>query len=266
MRQLGSRFFLGFGLALSALAALASGPLTAQAPSAKTPKAKAEALPPAREIIDRHIKEIGGREAILAQTSTHAVGTVSMPAAGLTGKLEAFHAKPNKFLQRMTLPGIGEIEEGFDGTVGWSISTLTGPILIDGKQLEQRRFDADFFEELKAPERYESISTVERTTFETRPVYKIRLVKKGGEEDIEFYDVETGLKAGAMSTRESPMGPMQGTTVYSDYQKFGVLRQPATMKVNLMSQQMIMSIVKLEYGTVDPAVFNVPVQIKALIK
>jgi hypothetical protein len=83
---------------------------------------------------------------------------------------------------------------------------------------------------------------------------------------MEFYDVATGLKAGAMSTRESPMGPMLGTTVYSDYQKFGVLRQPTTMKVNLMSQQMIMSIVKLEYGTVDPAVFAVPPQIKALIK
>jgi len=262
MRQPASRFCLGLGLALSALTALAPGPVPTQAP--KT--AKREALPPAREIIDRHIKEIGGREAILAQTSTHAVGTVSMPAAGLTGKLEAFHAKPNKFLQRMTLPAIGEIEEGFDGTVGWSISSLTGPILVDGKQLEQRRFDADFFEELKAPERYESISTVERTTFEGRPAYKIKLVKKGGEEDIEFYDVETGLKAGSVSTRESPMGAILGTTVFSDYQKFGVLRQPTTMKVNLMSQQMIMSIVKLEYGTVDPAVFTVPPQIKALIK
>ncbi len=132
-----------------------------------------------------------------------------MPAAGLTGKLEAFHAQPNKFVQRMSLPGIGDIEEGFDGTVGWSLSPLTGPTLLDGKQLEQRRFDADFFEDLKASDRYTSITTVEKTTFEGRPAYKIRLVKKGGDEDLEFYDTETGFKIGAVSTRDSPMGPMQ---------------------------------------------------------
>src|SRR5262245_11950200 len=94
----------GFALPLALLLAIA--PLAARAPLGQS----AAGLPTARSIIDRHVKEIGGREAVLAQTSTHATGTVSLPAAGLTGKLEAFHAKPNKFLQRMTLPGIGDIE------------------------------------------------------------------------------------------------------------------------------------------------------------
>ena len=39
-------------------------------------------LPDAREIIDRHIKAIGGREAILAHKSMHATGTLSVPGAG----------------------------------------------------------------------------------------------------------------------------------------------------------------------------------------
>ena len=63
------------------------------------------------------------------------------------------------------------------------------------------------------------MTTLEKTTFAGRPVYKIRLVKKGGDEDIEFYDSETGLKIGAISTHDSPMGPMQGTTAWSDYKK-----------------------------------------------
>jgi len=250
------------GLALPLFTLIAIAPVAARTPQSQAPAR----LPAAREIIDRHIKEIGGRAAILAQTSTHTTGTVSLPAAGLTGKLEAFHAKPNKFLQRMTLPGIGDLEEGFDGTVGWSISPLTGPTIIDGKQLEQRGFDADFFEELKAPDRYQSITTVEKTTFDGRPAYKIRLLKHTGEEDVEFYDVESGLKAGAISTRESPMGPIQGTTVTTDYKKFGLLLQPTTMKLSLMGTQMIMSVSNLEYGNVDPSRFVPPAQIKALIK
>ena len=250
------------GLALPLVAVFAIAPVAATTPAGQT----SAGLPAARTIIDRHIKEIGGRAVILAQSSTHATGTVSLPAAGLTGKLEAFHAKPDKFVQRMSLPGIGNIEEGFDGKVGWSISPLTGPTLLDGKQLEQRKFDADFFEDLKASDRYASITTVEKTTFEGRPVYKIRLLKKAGDEDLELYDSETGLKVGAISTRDSPMGPMQSTTAWSDYRKFGSLLQPATTKVSVMSTQMILSITGVEYGTVDPSVFTVPAQIKALVK
>lgn len=250
------------GLALPLALVFAIAPLAARAPLSQA----SAALPSARSIIDRHVKEIGGREAVLALTSTHASGTVSLPAAGLTGKLEAFHAKPNKFLQRMTLPGIGEIEEGFDGTVGWSISPLTGPTLLDGRQLEQRKFDADFYEDLKSTDRYDSMTTVEKTMFDGRTVYKIQLVRKGGGEDIEFYDTTTGLKAGAITTRDSPMGPMQGTTSWSDYKKFGGLLQPVTTKVSVMSTEMVMAITAVEYGKVDPAVFAVPAQIKALVK
>ena len=250
-------------LGLSA-AVLAIVPAGAQAPK---PTAKAAStLPPARAIIDRYIREIGGREAILAHSSTHIVGTASMAAAGLNGKLEIYHAKPNRFLQRVSFPGIGEIEEGFDGKVGWTTSALTGPILFEGKQLEERAFDADFYDELKSPERYTSITTVEKTTFDERPAYKLRLVKKNGGEDIEFYDVDTGLKIGGQATRESPMGPMQGTSSYGDYKKFGVLRQPSTLKMTTLNVQMVMSIAAIEYDTVDAAVFRLPPQIKALIK
>jgi hypothetical protein len=232
-------------------------------PAAKTPAGK---LPPAREIIDRYIKEIGGRAAVLGRSSMHIIGTVSMPAAGINGKMETFHAKPNLYLQRLSMPGIGEMEEGFDGKVGWTRSPLTGPTLVEGKQLEERAFDADFYDELKAPDRYASMTTVEQTLFEERPVYKVRLVKKAGGEDFEFYDVETGLKAGSVSTRETPMGALQGTTAYGDYKKYGVLRQPTTMKMTTLNVQMVMSVLAMEYDTVDTSVFAPPPQIKALIK
>jgi hypothetical protein len=54
--------------------------------------------------------------------------------------------------------------------------------------------------------------------------------------------------------------------VATDYRKFGVLLHPATTKVSVMGTQMIVAIVGVEYGKVDPAVFNPPAQIKALIK
>jgi hypothetical protein len=59
---------------------------------------------------------------------------------------------------------------------------------------------------------------------------------------------------------------MQSTTTFGDYRKFGSLLQPATTKVSVMNTQLVMAITTVEYGKVDPAVFSVPGQIKAIIK
>lgn len=264
----------GFRRGRALLLMLASAaPLAAQVPQT-TPQAKPqtrppavqEALPSARQIVDRHVAAIGGRAAIMAHTSSHATGTISIPSAGLSGPLEVFAARPDKSLLKMSLGGLGDLQEGFDGTIGWSISAMTGPTLLQGKQLEQKRFDSDFYAELHAPERYESMTTVEKTTFEGRPCYKVRLVTRGGGEDFEFYDVETGLKAGSIATRETTMGSFTGTTVETDYRKFGNLLQPATVKQTVMGIQQVVTLESVEYDKVDPAVFEPPAPIKALVK
>ena len=63
------------------------------------------------------------------------------------------------------------------------------------------------------------MTTLGTIDFEGRPCYKVRLVRKTGGEDIEFYDVATGLKAGSITTRETPMGTITGTTVESRLQE-----------------------------------------------
>ncbi len=114
--------------------------------------------------------------------------------------------------------------------------------------------------------RYLSMKTVEKTTFEGRPCYKVSLVKKNGSEDFDFYDVETGLKAGMIATRESQMGPMAVTQVTSDYKKFGGLLVPTTMKQSAMGVDQVLKLTTIEFDKVDPSVFEPPAQIKALLK
>lgn len=239
----------------------------AWAQSAQQPAgAKQAALPDARTIIDRHIKAIGGRDAILSYSSSRVTGRIEMPANGLSGPFEMFAAKPNLSLMRMTLSGIGDMQEGFDGKVGWMLSPVTGPMLTEGAQLEQKRFDSDFFTELKDPSRYESITTVERTTFDGRECYKLRLVSKSGLEDFEYYEVESGLRAGGQIMRETPMGPVNSVVTHSDYRRFGKLLHPATQKLTTMGIDQILTVESVEYDGVDPKVFELPEAIKALIK
>jgi hypothetical protein len=234
-------------------------------PATETPKAPAT-LPSARSILDRHIAAIGGKDAVLSHSSTRATGTFSVASAGMNGSLEVIAAKPDKSMVKIAIPGVGEILEGYDGKSGWTLSPMTGPMLLDGKQLEEKRYDADFFSELHDDSRYASMITVEKSDFEGRPCYKVKLVRKNGGEDFEFYDVETGLKAGRIATRETPMGTITGTSVESDYKKFGNLLQPTTVKNTMMGMQQLITIASIEYDTVPPAAFEPPAEIKALIK
>jgi hypothetical protein len=265
-----SKFISSYACALAvaalALAATHARPAAQSAQAAPAAQQKPAALPEARTIIDRHIQAVGGREAMQSYSSSRVRGRFSMPATGLSGPVEIFAARPNRTLMRMTMAGVGDLEEGFDGKVGWMLSSVTGPMLTEGAQLEQKKFDSDFFGDMKDPSRYTTIETVERTTFDGREVYTVRLVSTTGVEDIEFYDVETGLKAGAQMTRETPMGAMATTVTFGDYRKFGRLQHPATQKLSTMGMDQILTIESIEYDAVDPKVFELPAPIKALIK
>jgi hypothetical protein len=235
-------------------------------PSARDVPARDVPLPSARSIIDRHVKEMGGRAAILAHTSSHATGTITMTGSEITGAVDVYAAKPDKSFVRINLGGIGDIVEGFDGTHGWTLQPMTGPMLAEGKELAEKKFDADFYSDLHQEGRYASMKTVEKTTFDGRPCYKVVLTRKEGGEDIEFYDVQTGLKAGAMLTRESPMGTITATQVHSDYKKFGSLLLATTMKQSQMGIEQVLKITAIEFDNVPPSTFDPPAQIKALIK
>ena len=236
------------------------------APQASDKAAEQSGLPSARSIVDRHVKAIGGREAILGHSSSHATGSMTVTGSGITGVLDIYGAKPDKSLVKINLGGIGDVLEGFDGIHGWSLSPMTGPMLTEGKELEEKKFDADFYSDLHEEGRYASMKTVEKTTFDGRSCYKVSLVKKDGAEDFDFYDVATGLKAGAMGTRESQMGPMPVTQVHSDYKKFGNLLVATTLKQTAMGVEQVLKLNTIEFDNVPPSTFDPPAQIKALIK
>ena len=244
----------------------AAQPPAAQPPAAPPKTAAAAKLPSARSIIDRYIEAIGGRKAILSHSSSRATGTMTVPSSGISGTLEVYGARPNKSLVKITMGGIGEITEGFDGKIGWSMNPMTGPRLTEGKELAEKAFDADFYSDLHEPGRYVSMTTVDQVEFDGRPCYKISLVRKSGGEDFDFYDVKTSLKAGAMGTRESQMGPMSVTQIQTDYKKFGGLLVPTTMKQSAMGVQHTLALNVIEFDTVDPSVFELPAPIKALLK
>src|ERR1043166_2817169 len=159
----------------------------ADAPKAESPKnpleqksaAKAE-LPPAKEIVERFVKEMGGKEVYQKHKSQHAKGTVEMPAQQIKGSLEVFAAEPNKMLVKINLPGTGPVTTGYDGEVGFMVNPLLGPMLLEGKMLDQISSQADFDHVLHNAEDYKSMETVDATEFGGEDCFKLKLVDKAG--------------------------------------------------------------------------------------
>ncbi len=225
-----------------------------------------EQLPPARTIIDRFVDVTGGKEAMTKHQSRRAAGHISMPAQGVEGDVELLAARPDLMRLRMTIPGVGEIQSGFDGKIAWSLNPLTGPMLLQGKSLEQTKADADFDAVFHPDTQFKTLETVEKTTFEGRPAYKIRAVRTTGDEDFEYYDTENGLMLGAVVTRESPMGPVKATHVAADYKDFGGVKIATRIIQRLMGTEQVITIADVEFDKVDRSAFVPPPAIQALTK
>jgi len=258
------------GRALAVVCTLAfAAPLSAQTATAPAPAPQAKPaadLPAAEKVIEKYVEAIGGKAALAKIESVHMKGGLSIPSSGISGTMEMWAAKPNKMLAKQNIPGVGDLSEGFDGTTGWTMTPMTGPMLMTGDQLKQRVNDANFEAMLNPTARYSAVKTLEKTTFDGKEAYKLSMTRKEGGEDIEYYDVATGLKLGTVATRASQMGPMTITTTISDYQKAGEILQPMKLKQSMTGVEVLVTFSEITYNKVDPAVFALPAEIKALIK
>lgn len=237
----------------------------AATPAAPATTPAASALPAAREILDRYVQAIGGRDAIMKRNSVKATGTLEIPAMGLKADVLVLQAKPNRMTTTMTIPGMGEIRQGFDGTVAWAIDPNTGPRLLAGKEESQVRSQANFLSELHESADFSAMETVEKTDFEGRAAYKVRLVRTSGDESHSYFDVENGLLLGATQQIESQMGAVTMTRIVKDYKPVGGVLMATQNVQRANGQEMVITITSVETDVVDAAAFELPAPIKALV-
>lgn len=226
-------------------------------------------LPSAREVIDRHIEAIGGREAIESHTSLHAEGILEVVGQGLVGEMELYAAAPDKMLLTVSFPAVGiENRTGYDGEVGWSIDPMTGERLLQGAELQQLVDDADYYADLHEPSKFRSMETIEQVEFDGRQAYKVALVyEESGREVFEYFEVESGRLIGGEGVQVSIMGSMNVIMVLREYQQFDDLMAPTLMEQDVGGLQTIrITIQTIELDNVDPAVFDLPPAIQALIR
>jgi len=244
------------------VAALVIG-LAGAAPAGQAAQAP---LPTGAELIARHVAAIGGEAAFKGIKSMRVRGRFELTAQAIGGDLEILTARPNRMLQRIDIPNVGRAETGYDGKIGWSIDPQAGPSLLTGRELSELVDDAWFDGPLHAADHVREISGVERVTFDQRAAYKAKVILTSGSDQVEYFDAETGWQIGMEGNRATSMGVLPTTTILRDYKKFGNLSMPTTLIQRAIGIESALRVTSCEYDVVTSSAFDIPPQVKALIK
>src|ERR1700722_10071245 len=89
--------------------------------------------PTGEQILQLSLERSGGAAAFAKVKSVVMTGTVEMAGHNISGPVSVFQ-QGDKSYTVIDLPGIGKVEEGFDGTVAWEANALQGPRIKDGEE------------------------------------------------------------------------------------------------------------------------------------
>jgi hypothetical protein len=250
--------FTRFAVAAAALSVSAFSPVSS----------RAQALPAASDIVAKYVAAIGGKDEIMKVTSLKQMATMELPAIGLSANMEVFSAAPNKTAVKTNIPGMGEMLNGYNGTVGWDMNPMQGPRLLADKELVSAAENADFYANLLyTADKYASMETVGDTTVGTEKAYKVKMVRKASKtESISVFSASTGLLLGAVVTQETQQGTMQMAQTILEYKKFGGIMLPTKVEQSMGPQKMIMTIKDVTINGAPESAFDIPAQVKPLIK
>jgi zinc protease len=227
-----------------------------------------EDLPTADEVIAKFIEKTGGIDKYKAIKSMSQSGTISLPAAGLSGTMKMMAAAPNKILVKVSLPGAGDEKSGSDGETVWSDSTMTGRRILSGKEREQILLEADFRRLYDPASVYESLKVVGTDEVEGEKCYKVEVVKKSGDKQFDYYSAESGLQLKADIKTQSPMGALNIETYIEDYKDVGGILMPHKMTQkfvdNGMEMQVEMSEIKIN-PDLEEDTFELPADIQKMV-
>lgn len=222
-------------------------------------------LPPASGLIAKYAAAVGG-PAFLSAKSIVSKGALSMPAAGLNAQFQMTQLAPNQMQMVTTIPGMGEVQVGFDGTTGWAMDPMQGPRVLSGQELDQMKDESDRRATLRSAEMFNSVQTVADTTMNNEACYLVKLTWKSGRESYDCFSKASGYIVASKTVQKTAMGEIPVVSLLSDYKKFGEVTVPTKTVQELAGQQQIITIQTVEFGDGKGVTIAPPDAVKALIK
>jgi hypothetical protein len=206
-------------------------------------------LPDAGQLIERAIEVAGGREALESIDSITAKLTQFTEAGAVS--MELVRDRAGRFRLKQFVPGMGPIEIGFDGRIGWVNGAVTGgyQILDESALAVSSRQVGLHFLLLELDRRFESLESVGREPFGGEESVRVKLAAPSGSEEFALFDVETGRLLGVE-------GIERGVAVkrhFDGWKELGGVELFTKMHVKRLNTEWTVEFTDIQINTADPA-------------
>lgn len=184
---------------------------------AQTPANKTAGDMSVEDVIKKSIAATSPKAAADKIKTRVAKGTLSVPSQGINGSVELYIKWPNKVYTVATLSGLGELQDGFDGQIGWGKNPFTGLREKSGTELAITKREAD----QNALANWKTYFTKAEITGSEKvgdsDTYVVKFTK-GDEKPVTMYfDKKTFYVVRQDSTQESPEGTFPVSSYDSDF-------------------------------------------------
>jgi hypothetical protein len=219
----------------------------------RQPKLAAVQFPTATELIARFNQARGTESKLEAVRSYRMSGTVT-GAWGDSGEFE-FVAAPGRRAEKMQFQKLGTYRNGFDGTNAWQADPA-GARVASGAIRDHAQRDAAFFNWRYDAEQYSSMQSLGATPFDGKDCFAVKLVTKSGLEATHYFDAQTGLLSGVLTTTALRSGTTWSRTSFSDYKKFGGVFFPTRLRLNDEGYEISAKVRSLKLNTASDSDFR----------
>ena len=215
--------------------------------------------PTAQSVFDKHAAAVGGVSAFRALTSVTEIGTADITFAGIQASYER-KMSGGKMLQTIDVAGFGQVVQGFDGTVAWSVNPQSGPAKASAAESADAAAATSFVASIFQPGSYASADVLDATDFAGAKVWPVKVTSASGRARTVYFDQVTGLKVGELVSQ----GDIDMKVVYSDYKPFGAIKLPTKVTQGTPNGDVVVSITAVKFDPIDAATFALPEAVKAL--
>ncbi len=230
---------------------------------AKTVEAKPAAakLPTVKEILDKYVAAQGGRAANEKFKTRSVKGTIELAPMGIKGTVEGFAAAPDKNYTKMSLQGIGEIIDSYDGKTAWTINPLQGNRDKTGEELLQNKLLYAFNREINLDKLYPKMEVRGAEKLGEKDVYVVVATPENLAPETFYFDKQTGVLLRADGVLVSPEGKTPYQSFYEDVREVDGIKMPFKVRTVTPQFEIIMVMTEVKNGApVDDAKFAKPKQ------
>jgi hypothetical protein len=208
--------------------------------------------------MDKYVEVTGGQAAYDAVKTRIVKADVTVPAVGMTAKMELYAARPDQFYSVLQVPA-GNMERGWNGEVAWMSLPGRGVRILRGAEKVAAIRDSTQDRFGRWRKLFQKADYVGEELVGSKPYSKVVLTPKPLDPEVQesplavLLDPDSGLIKRFTTDVLTPQGPTEVTVILEDYQPAGNLILPRKMTVQFQGIDRTMKIHEVTTNAPIPA-------------